>query len=71
MQKNESILHFLFDCGRNNIGGKSWVKWWELLTGFNIREENPIHESILFEIPRYSDDTIVINYCTIVTVPLS
>ncbi len=33
------------------------------MTGFNFREENHIHESILFGFPRSSDDSIVINYC--------
>ncbi len=33
------------------------------MTGFNIREENHIYESILFGFPGGSDNAIVINYC--------
>ncbi len=33
------------------------------MTGFNIREEGYIHESIVFEFPGSSDDAIAINYC--------
>ncbi len=33
------------------------------MTGFNIREENHIHVSILFGFPGNSDDAIVTNYC--------
>ncbi len=33
------------------------------MTGFNIREKNYIHESILFRFPGGSDDAIVIHYC--------
>ncbi len=33
------------------------------MTGFNIRNESNIHESILFGFPGRSDDAIVINYC--------
>ncbi len=32
------------------------------LTGFNIREANHIHESILFGFPMGSDGVIVINH---------
>ncbi len=32
------------------------------ITGFHIREENLIHESILFRFPENSNDAIVINY---------
>ncbi len=42
---------------------KSWVKWWEAMTGFNIKEESNIHESILFGFPGSSHDAIAINYC--------
>ncbi len=35
---------------------KGWAKWWENITNLNIREEDHIHESILFFV-------IVINYC--------
>ncbi len=34
----------------------------EAMTGFNIREENYIHESILFTFPRGSDDAILKNW---------
>ncbi len=37
----------------------------EAMTGFSIREESYIHESILFGFPGSSDDAIVINYCII------
>ncbi len=40
-----------------------WTSWCQSNTGFNIREEDNIHESILFGVPWSSDDTIVINYC--------
>ncbi len=33
------------------------------ITNFNIREEDHIHESILFGFPGTSDGVIVINYC--------
>ncbi len=33
------------------------------MTGFNIREESYIHESILFGFPGSNDDAIAINYC--------
>ncbi len=33
------------------------------MTGFNIREESYIHQSILFGFPGSSDDAIAINYC--------
>ncbi len=42
---------------------KSWAKWLENITNFNIREEDHIHESILFGFPGTSDGVIVINYC--------
>ncbi len=32
------------------------------MTGFNIREEGYIHESILFGFPGSSNDAIAINY---------
>ncbi len=60
---NDSISYFLVDCRNNNFCWKGWSKWWEPLTSFNIREENHIHESILFGFPRKSDDAIIITYC--------
>ncbi len=45
--------------------GESWAIWWEAMTGFNMREESYIHESILFGFPVSSDDVIVINYCMV------
>ncbi len=33
------------------------------MTGFNIKEESYIHESILFGFPGSSDDAIALNYC--------
>ncbi len=33
------------------------------MAGFNIREENHTHESILFGLSGNSDDTIALNYC--------
>ncbi len=33
------------------------------MTGFNIKEENHIHESILFRHSANSKDVILINYC--------
>ncbi len=33
------------------------------MIGFNIREENHIHEASLFGFPRNSDDANVIIYC--------
>ncbi len=33
------------------------------MTGFNIKEEKHIHESILFGFAGNSDDSIVTNYC--------
>ncbi len=33
------------------------------MTGFNIREESDIHESILFGFPGSSDYATAINYC--------
>ncbi len=40
------------------------------MTDFNIREDNHIHESILFWFSRGSDDTIVIiNYCILYAKP--
>ncbi len=35
------------------------------MSGFNIRDEWHIHESILFGFPERSDDAIVINYCIV------
>ncbi len=59
----DTISHFPIDCNSNKWFGKSWAKWWEAMTSFNIREESYIHESILFEFPGSSDDAISINYC--------
>ncbi len=42
---------------------KAGLNGWEAVTVFNIREENNIHESILFVFQWGSDDAIVINYC--------
>ncbi len=39
------------------------AKWWQHITNFNIREDDHIHESILFGFPGTSDGVIVINYC--------
>ncbi len=39
------------------------AKWWQSMTGLNIKDESHIHESILFGFPGRSDDAIVINYC--------
>ncbi len=44
---------------------KSWAKCWGAMTGFNIREESYIHESILFVFPGSSNDAIAINYCVL------
>ncbi len=59
----DSITHFLIDCKSNKLFWKSWAKWWQSMTGLNIRDESHIHESILFGFPGRSDDAIVINYC--------
>ncbi len=56
----DAIAHFLIDCNSNKFFWKSWAKWWHSITSFNIRKEENIHESILFE---SSDNAIVINYC--------
>ncbi len=42
---------------------KSWAKWLEATTGFNIGEQSYIHESILFRFSGSSNDAIAINYC--------
>ncbi len=39
------------------------AKWWQMMTGLNIRDELHIHESILFGFHGRSDDAIVLNYC--------
>ncbi len=39
----DTISHFLIDCNSNKCFGKSWAKWWEAITGFNIREESHKH----------------------------
>ncbi len=57
----DSISHFLIYCSTDNLFCKSWDKWWEAGTGFNIREENQCHKSILFGFPVDNDDAI--NYC--------
>ncbi len=62
----DTISHFLIDCN-SKFFGKSWAKWWEAMTGFNIREESYIHESILFRFPGSRDDAIAINYCMLYT----
>ncbi len=57
------ITHFFIDCKSLLFFWKSWVKWWENITNFNIRKEDHIHESILFGFAVTSDGVIVINYC--------
>ena len=59
----DSITHFLIDCKSNTFFWKSWAKWWQSMTRFNIRGESHIHESILFGFPGGSDNAIVTNYC--------
>ncbi len=59
----DTISHFHIDCNSNHFFWKSWAKWGEAMTGFNIREESYTHESILFGFPGSSDDAIAINYC--------
>ncbi len=59
----DTISHFLIDCNNNTFIWKSWAKWWEGMTGFNIREESYIHEPILFGFSGSSNDAIAINYC--------
>ncbi len=47
-----SISHSLIDCKRNSFYFENdCAKLLEAMTGFNIREQNHIHESILFGIP--------------------
>ncbi len=59
----DTISHFLIDSKSNKLFWKGWARWWHSITGFNIRMEENIHESILFGFPESSDNTIVINYC--------
>ncbi len=59
----DSISHFLIDCKANNQFWKRCSKWWNSLTGFNMRDYPHIHESILFGFPGHSNDAIAINYC--------
>ncbi len=40
-----------------------WARQWYSRTGFNLSEEDYIHEYILFGFPGKSDNTIVANYC--------
>ncbi len=61
--KPNSISHFLIDSISNRFFSQNWAKWWEVITGFNIREENQIHEFILFRISGGSDDVMFMNYC--------
>ncbi len=56
------ISHFLIYCNSNNLFWKVGQNGWEAKTGFNIREESYIHESILFGFHESSDDAININY---------
>ncbi len=58
----DSISHLLIDCISNRLLRRNWAKWWQAMTGFNIREENHIQESILLRFLRDNDDAIVINY---------
>ncbi len=53
-----SITHFLIDCKSNTLFWKSWAKWWQSMTGLNIRDE-----SILLGFSGRSCDAIIINYC--------
>ncbi len=46
--KADSISPFLIDCVSNRLFWKSWAKLWEAINCFNIKDENHIHESILF-----------------------
>ncbi len=39
----DTISDFVIDCNSNKLFWKSWAKWWEAMTGFNIREESYIH----------------------------
>ncbi len=59
----DSITHFLIECKSNNLFWKSWAKWWQAMTGLNIRDESDIHESVFWAFAGISDDAIVINYC--------
>ncbi len=63
LQQQHSITHFLIDCTSNKLFWKSWAKWWQSMTGLNIRDESHIHESFLLGFPGRSNDAIVINYC--------
>ncbi len=59
----DTITHFLIECKSNKYFWKGWSRWWHFITGFNLREEDYIHEYILFGFPRKSDNTIVADYC--------
>ncbi len=59
----DTISHILIACNTNNQFLKSWAKWWEAMTGFNIREESYLNEYILFEFPGSNNDAIAISYC--------
>ncbi len=47
----DSISDFLIVCMSNLLFWRSWVTWWEAITGFNSREENHIHKSIYLDFP--------------------
>ncbi len=43
----DTITHFLIDCNTNKLFWKWFVRWWQSIIDFNIREEDTIHEPIL------------------------
>ncbi len=59
----DTITLFLIDCTSTNQFWKSWVRWWQYMTGFNIREENNIHKAIPFGFLGNNDNAIGTNYC--------
>ncbi len=51
-----------FLCQGDYFGEKGNIKI-KKMTGFNIKEESYIYESILFGFPGSRDEAIAINYC--------
>ncbi len=50
-RRNRLPLGGIMDSKCSKLFENSWAKWWQSMTGLNIRDESHLHESILFGFP--------------------
>ena len=63
----DNLPHFFLQCPEVKVFWNYWLKWWESTSKLYIRNNQELHELILFGFPGTTDIIHVLNFCILYT----